>query len=98
VKNCGAHKNRFMTVDVPALYELVHNLLSNIKNIGEAGLIHFEPNVYAVFRSRQHDQWETGILPALKKMRATVVSSKELHQIRAARSSTRLPTPANSFD
>jgi hypothetical protein len=58
----------------------------------ESGLVHSEQNVYTEYPDPRHDEWETRILPALKKIslnrlvKMSGMSDRALKEVRAGRS------------
>ena len=78
-----------------------HVRIDQIKYVGkesnsleevEAGLIHSAENVYTLYTDPRRDEWQTKILPVLKKIplavlaKMSVLSRRELSNIKAGRS------------
>ncbi len=64
----------------------------------EAGMIHSAENVYTVYTDRRHDEWETKIRPAMKKISISILKKEtglSRRMLIDARTGHRRPHPQN---
>jgi hypothetical protein len=78
----------------PPSFHLAIGKESNSLEEVEAGLVHSAENVYTVYPDPRRDEWQTKILPALRKIPLPLlaemsgISRRALIDIRAARRAT----------